>query len=301
MTSSKRRLTTCAVWPLFSSRAVFVSCSVRAQVEMKLIRSCKILCKESYSKEELSQFAERIEEEYRINMCAMLCCCCCVVLLLLCCCFTWYAAQDHRQLARGHQVLHRGPLFTRVCSHCLFFVRCCSFVVTQAPASDGGESEYVTHYEKGFALGFVGSEEIPNTSPGVKYINNHIRFIIYYHEDKNNFAGYRVVGFEVEPFRCAAAVVCCLFFCSCSLFMVRCSFADCQCTHMRSVKHKVDGKWKNNDETQLQTCNQLSKVTRALEPQPVSGDALAANTEIIWTYDVQVRISLLHAHIDIDY
>ncbi len=68
--------------------------------------------------------------------------------------------------------------------------------------------QYAPHYEKGFALGFVGVKEDPRSVPGVKYINNHLRFIVQYHKpvrrDTTGKLGYRVVGFEVEPFRCAS-------------------------------------------------------------------------------------------------
>lgn len=126
---------------------------------------------------------------------------------------------------------------------------------TEAVGNEEGEDGtiYVPHYEKGFSMGFTGSKDIPNTALGVKYINNHVRLIIFYHEDISSFAGYRIVGFEVEPF---------------------------------SVKHVIDGVWKDED-TKLKTCTPLNKVTRALPPQPVSGVLDESDKTIIYTYDIQ--------------
>lgn len=44
--------------------------------------------------------------------------------------------------------------------------------------------------------------QIANSEPGIKYINNHVRLVLFYHQEEvvNKF---RVVGFEVEPFRYA--------------------------------------------------------------------------------------------------
>ncbi len=108
---------------------------------------------------------------------------------------------------------------------------------------------YAPRYEKGFSLGFVGSDKIPGTAVGSKYINNHVRLTVHIHDNPALFAGYRVVGFEVEPF---------------------------------SVKHQFET-WSGKT-TQLNTCNPLNKVTHELPPQLVSDPA--QNT-IVFTYDVQ--------------
>ena len=55
----------------------------------------------------------------------------------------------------------------------------------------GGKS--VTMYERGYKLGFIGSKEIPGTDPRVPYLNNHLRFIVKYHNDEA-FVGSRIVG-----------------------------------------------------------------------------------------------------------
>jgi transmembrane 9 superfamily protein 2/4 len=87
---------------------------------------------------------------------------------------------------------------------------------------------------------------------GTMYINNHVRLTVHVHEDAALFAGFRVVGFEVEPF---------------------------------SVRHSFDGAWAGKA-TQLNTCNPLNKVTHELPPQPVSDVS-----SIVFTYDVQFQNS----------
>jgi len=54
-------------------------------------------------------------------------------------------------------------------------------------------------YDRGFRLGFLGSKDIPGTDANKPYINNHLRFIVKYHKSVN-FAGARIVGFEVEAY-----------------------------------------------------------------------------------------------------
>jgi len=171
------------------------------EVSMKLVESCKVLCRRTYDHVQLKEFSERIEEEYRVN---------------------W--------------IIDNIPAATKYYTE--------SF--------EGDVPKYTPHYEKGFALGFVGSAQIPNTSPGVKYINNHVRLSIFYHEDKHAFTGFRIVGFEVEPF---------------------------------SVKHILEGDWKDQDSL-LKTCSPLNSVTRGLAPQSVE-KVEGEDSSIIWTYDVQ--------------
>ena len=48
-------------------------------------------------------------------------------------------------------------------------------------------------YERGYKLGFIGSKEIPGTDARVPYLNNHLRFIVKYHNDEA-FVGSRIVG-----------------------------------------------------------------------------------------------------------
>jgi transmembrane 9 superfamily protein 2/4 len=174
------------------------------EVSMKIIESCKILCRKTHNQAELDAFAERIQEEYRVN---------------------W--------------IIDNIPAATK-------------YYTEDIDTSEDGSPSYSAHYDKGFALGYLGSEDIPNSSPGIAYINNHVRLIIFYHQDQASFSGFRIVGFEVEPF---------------------------------SVNHKIDGQWKGLD-TKLKTCSPLEKVTRALPPQPVSSANQPSGEEIYWTYDV---------------
>lgn len=43
--------------------------------------------------------------------------------------------------------------------------------------------------------------DVPNSESGVKYLNNHLRLIIFHHEETTH--GYRIVGFEVEAYSVA--------------------------------------------------------------------------------------------------
>jgi len=174
------------------------------KIEMRATRACRLLCRLEYDDSQLAQFAERIEEEYRVN---------------------W--------------LVDNLPAATR------YFL--------EVQSGDSAEPEYEEHYEKGFPLGFMGSQDQPETTPGVAYINNHVRLVLKYHEDQQAFKGYRIVGFEVEPY---------------------------------SVKHVVDGEWAGDD-TQFSTCSPLNKVVQGMQPQPVSGTMSKSDKTIIWTYDVQ--------------
>ena len=55
--------------------------------------------------------------------------------------------------------------------------------------------ELVDHYDKGYPLGFMGTDE--SGGAGKAHIYNHVRINLHYHEVTDN--AYRVVGFEVEP------------------------------------------------------------------------------------------------------
>ena len=92
----------------------------------------------------------------------------------------------------------------------------------------------VLHFERGFPLGAV--VESPSTKTKEYFIYNHIKFNIRYHENPASFEGARVVGFELEPF---------------------------------TVKHKVDGKWNDQDlaKNKLATCNEKVEVTHKSSPQ----------------------------------
>ena len=57
------------------------------------------------------------------------------------------------------------------------------------------------YYEREFPLGFE------DKATGAKYLFNHIRFTIKYNPNEDE-QGVRIVGFEVEPFRCVCECVC---------------------------------------------------------------------------------------------
>jgi len=69
------------------------------------------------------------------------------------------------------------------------------------------DDEQLKHVaEAGFPLGIV--PRVPATwnmhpqkhmSEGNHYLYNHLRFILFYHEDEGAYEGKRIVGFEVEP------------------------------------------------------------------------------------------------------
>lgn len=144
---------------------------------------------------------------------------------------------------------------------------------TAALPSDDTKEQYVQHYEKGFALGFVGHQDVVNSEPGVKYLNNHLRLIVFYHEDIRSFDGYRVVGFEVEAY---------------------------------SVAHRVEGEWIEPQtgevvsaalqKNKLSTCNPPADSQVKVHPQRVSDFKAAENDPdktIIFTYDVHWEKSAL--------
>ena len=216
-------------------------------VSMKQQETCKVLCVKEYSAEELQQFADKIEEEYRVN---------------------W--------------LLDNIPAATKY------------YTVSVSAAGDSEkqlQSEPIEHYEKGYALGFVGHTDFPNSKPGVKYINNHLRLNIkFHHEDIPQLASSmsqtltatadgslpgatetaaspttlqssakaRIVGFEIEAY---------------------------------SVHHVVDKDFTFTPETKpsdlqdkLVTCRQDNADTK---PQPVSDFEKDEDKRIIFTYDVQ--------------
>eukprot|EP00808_Paulinella_micropora_P025623 g60805.t1 len=139
---------------------------------------------------------------------------------------------------------------------------------TEATSSEG-KKNYIPQYEKGFALGFVGSEEFPKTQAGIRYVNNHIRLKIFYHEDPSSFTGSRIVGFEVKPF---------------------------------SIKHELDAKSKSWNITSgqtpsLSTCptTEEQSVLKLLSysPLPVNGYGPDVKPIFFWTYDVHWEASAI--------
>lgn len=62
------------------------------------------------------------------------------------------------------------------------------------------------YYEREFPLGFE------DKATGAKYLFNHIRFTIKYNPNEDE-QGVRIVGFEVEPFRCGRCLAGCVVLC----------------------------------------------------------------------------------------
>ena len=73
--------------------------------------------------------------------------------------------------------------------------------IQQSTTSDDSNAQLVERYEKGFPIGFVGSELYPGSAPGVKYIYNHLLLnVFYHHEQKLDNSAVRIVGFEVQTY-----------------------------------------------------------------------------------------------------
>jgi len=121
-------------------------------------------------------------------------------------------------------------------------------------ATSSGYREHKVYYEKGFPLGFIGAPAYVGSEPGVKYINNHVRITIQYHEEKLKLQNEgentisSIVGFEVEP---------------------------------SSIKHKIVNE-------SVEACPRNTPLPTTFDPQPVSDLNLKNGhyEEIIWTYDV---------------
>jgi transmembrane 9 superfamily protein 2/4 len=96
-------------------------------------------------------------------------------------------------------------------------------------------------YHKGFPLGIKYNDRV--------YINNHVRLVVYYHQDAS-YDGYRIVSFVVEAF---------------------------------SVKHDVLGEFKGED-TKFRTCDALHPVSSMSPRQDISPEL--TKQSIIFTYDV---------------
>lgn len=187
----------------------------------KMSRECEILCWKDYSDEELNAFASKIADKYRINW----------LVDNLPAASKWYTVPESDED---------------------------NDAAAAAAANDPEQPvNLVPHYDKGFDMGFVGSNEIPQSEPDVRYVYNHVNLIIFYHSDPQNYQGVRIVGFEVEPF---------------------------------SIKHQVDGE--PSEQNKPKTCS-FTRRTGGQQgeyvPQRVShfdSKATARDKQIIWTYDV---------------
>lgn len=200
------------------------------KVIMDMEEACQIVCRQQYTDGDLAKFAEKIDEEYRVN---------------------W--------------LLDNIPAATK------YF--------TASLPSDDTKEPYVMHYEKGFALGFVGHADVQNSEQGVKYLNNHLRLIVFYHQDEKSFTGSRIVGFEVEAYSVAHKL------------------ADgTQWVDPTADEYKDDGGFLAliNQKNKLSTCNPAPG--QKVLPQRVSdfpADATPSDKTIIFTYDVHWEASII--------
>jgi len=183
---------------------------------------------------------------------------------------------------------------------------------TAALPSDDTKEQFVQHYEKGFPLGFVGHADVQNSETGVKYLNNHLRLIVFYHQysstagvasavtaavspaaaadpsgaagaadgsgaDDRSFKGSRIVGFEVEA------------------YSVNHQLAEgTSWSEPATDEFKDQGEYMQllNSRNKLATCNP-QPGTKVL-PQRVSNlpeKATDADRTIIFTYDVHWEAS----------
>jgi len=223
------------------------------KVIMDMEETCQIVCRAVYNDKELKKFAEKIDEEYRVN---------------------W--------------LLDALPAATKY--------------YTAALPSDDTKEPFVQHYEKGFPLGFVGHADVQNSEPGVKYLNNHLRLVVFYHQynagagvasavsaavasataadpvggaegsDERSFKGSRIVGFEVEAYSVNHQMA-----------------SGSKWQEPAADEFKDQGQYMEllNSKNKLATCN--PKPGTKMHPQRVSGlsdKATDADRTVIFTYDV---------------
>ena len=111
-------------------------------------------------------------------------------------------------------------------------------------------NDELVYVSRGYPVGFVatsGKKKQPQ-----HYLFNHVRIIVRYSEEEEEFEGVRVVGFEVVPF---------------------------------SLKHAYEaGKSYEKDKTVLTTCNQFQPAQYNPELFQAVEDA---DEEVIYTYDIK--------------
>ena len=191
-------------------------------VSVKNPYSCKLVCKRQYSDAELQQFSDMIENEYRVNW----------LLDNIPAATTYYtsAVRDTNTDSNSAEL-----------------------------SSNSNNMQYIAHYEKGYALGFIGHSDMTGSEAGVKYINNHLRLIIFYHEEPGTFHGSRIVGFEVQAY---------------------------------SIKHEFDINKINDLNYKPSSCNVNGQNQNTpIVPQRVSDINDPNDKNIIFSYDVEWQSS----------
>jgi len=107
------------------------------------------------------------------------------------------------------------------------------------------------YVSRGYPVGFVAAT--PKKKKPQHYLFNHVRIIVRYNENEAEFAGTRVVGFEVIPF---------------------------------SIKHEYEDSQDkfNKDATVLNTCNQFTPAQ--FNPDKFQSVEMS-DEEVVYTYDVK--------------
>lgn len=104
------------------------------------------------------------------------------------------------------------------------------------------------HYQRGWPVGF----SVQQADGDFKYyLNNHLRFTVYFNRDPATDLS-RIVGFEVQPL---------------------------------SIRHTYFGAWDNAAPKPLETCNSGKDLFELQDPQP------AEEGEVIFTYDITFKSS----------
>jgi len=75
-----------------------------------------------------------------------------------------------------------------------------NFILDNLPSAslDKSQDHLLTHYAGGIPIGFVGDAGAGDVAP--KYLYNHLKFVIDYHQKDPAVEEFRVVKFSVQPF-----------------------------------------------------------------------------------------------------
>lgn len=118
-------------------------------------------------------------------------------------------------------------------------------------------SEERNYAVKGYPLGFKAPPSFTGLAMDEYYLYNHVKFSISYREDKDNFEGFRIVGFDAHPV---------------------------------SIKHKPEGEEikELSSDTVLKTCQAGVDVKNELETfLPLTFEDGADLLDIIYSYEVE--------------
>lgn len=143
---------------------------------MKVDESCKVLCSRQYTNDELAQFSTKIDDEYSVNWLVS-------ILLPLC------------SSSSVHKLFLLSLSYDRLIDNLPGAMK--YFLETKVKGDPHAVPVVTELYHEGFPLGFTDPVSKKN------FINNHVRLVLYYHENPasavGTAGGSRFVGFEVEP------------------------------------------------------------------------------------------------------